>query len=133
MPSKPAKYGLKSWILADSETYYVSYVTMYTGKDTVNNRGDRGLGEHVVLQATQSVPPGRNVTTDNFFTSISLARELKKRDLTLLGTIKTWRREIPKAVRNYQGRELYSSKFLYTTSDRNPIQLVSYKTKKTRL
>ena len=33
MPSKPSKYGLKFWILADSENYYASNVELYTGKD----------------------------------------------------------------------------------------------------
>ena len=38
---------------------------------------------------------GRNVTTDNFFTSTSLARTLKAKHTSIVGTISHTRREIP--------------------------------------
>ena len=38
---------------------------------------------------------GRNVTTDNFFTSASLAWTLKAKDTSIVGTISRTRREIP--------------------------------------
>ena len=71
-------------VLADAKPYYVSYASMYTGKDQTADHGSRSLGEQVVMNATRHVPEGRNVTTDNFFTCLSLARELRKRNLTLL-------------------------------------------------
>ena len=33
IPSKPAKYGLKFWLLCDSSSYYIYSMEMYTGKD----------------------------------------------------------------------------------------------------
>ena len=132
MPSKPARYGLKFWVLADAQSYYVSYASMYTGKDQTVNRGSRSLGEQVVMNATRHVSEGRNVTTNNFFTGLLLARELRKRNLSLLGTIRSHRREITLAVRSHHNRELYSSKFLFTTVDQTPIWLVSYKAKKNK-
>ena len=74
MPSKPAKYGLKFWVLADAQTYYVSYIATHTGKDKSVYRGTRSLGQQVVISATEHIPAGRNVTTDNFFTSLPLIR-----------------------------------------------------------
>ena len=38
---------------------------------------------------------GRNVTTDNFFTSASIARTLKANDASIVGTISRTRREVP--------------------------------------
>ena len=38
---------------------------------------------------------GRNVTTDNFFTSSSLARKLKAKDTSIVETVSHTRREIP--------------------------------------
>jgi len=38
---------------------------------------------------------GRNVTTDNFFTSANLARILKANDTGIVGTISRTRNEIP--------------------------------------
>ena len=85
------------------------------------------------MNATRHVPEGRNVTTDNFFTSLSLARELRKRNLTLLGTIRSHSWEIPSVVRSHHNRELYSSKFLFTTVDQTPVQLMSHKAKKNKV
>ena len=82
MPRKPAKYGLKFWVLADAQSYYVSYASMYTGKDQTADCGSRSLGKQVVINATRHVPEGRNVATDNFFTSLPLVRELRKQSLT---------------------------------------------------
>jgi len=41
---------------------------------------------------------GRNVTTDKFFTSTSLARTLKANDTSIVGTISRTRREIPEVL-----------------------------------
>ena len=133
MSSKPAKYGLKFWVLADAQTYHVSYIAMYTGKDTSVDRGTRSLGQQVVISATEHIPAGRNVTTDNFFTSLPLIRELLRRNLTLLEIIRSHRREISKEVRKPENRELYSSKFIFTTTVSIPIQLVSYKAKRIKV
>ena len=38
---------------------------------------------------------GRNVITDNFFTSSSLARKLKAKDMSIVETMSHTRREIP--------------------------------------
>jgi hypothetical protein len=37
----------------------------------------------------------KNVTTDNFFTSVDLANQLKSKKLTLVGTVKQNKGEIP--------------------------------------
>jgi hypothetical protein len=126
MPSKPAKYGLKFWILCDAETYYCSHIILYTGKD--DSRGDTSLGEHVVMSLSGHLfGTGRNITCDNFFTSLSLARSVSAKDLNLVGTVRGNRREVPPALRTVKGRELNSSVFCYTTDD---VQLVSYQAKK---
>ena len=52
-------------MLADAQSYYVSYELMYTGKDQTAARGPRSLGEQVVMNDTMQVSEGRNVTTDN--------------------------------------------------------------------
>ena len=125
MPSKPSKYGLKFWILADSFSYYISNVDLYTGKDDSRTTA---LGEHVVMKlSTHLYGSGRNITCDNFFTSLQLSRRLQTKQLSLVGTIRAHRREIPIPMRGYRGRELYSSLFAYTIED--SVQLVSYKAK----
>jgi hypothetical protein len=39
---------------------------------------------------------GRNITCDNWFVSVKLVQELMQRNLTLVGTIRSNKRDIPK-------------------------------------
>ena len=54
MPKKPNKFGIKVWMLADSETYFVPRFQIYLGEQTAENadendaEGARGLGFKVV-------------------------------------------------------------------------------------
>ena len=32
MPSKPTKCSLKFWVLANAQSYYISYASMYIGR-----------------------------------------------------------------------------------------------------
>ena len=77
---------------------------------------------------TQLVKPyynsGRNVTCDNFFTSISLAETLYANGLTLLGTMRKGRKEIPREFLSLQ-RPLHSTVFGY----KKPSLMLSYKAK----
>jgi hypothetical protein len=95
MPSKPAKYGLKFWCLCDAQTAYCLHMRPYLGTDHGATRAT-GLGKKVVLDLTEKLDAGRTVVTDNFFTSLELLRELRARNLGLIGTMRKNRREIPK-------------------------------------
>ncbi len=94
IPSKPAKYGLKFWITADSASCYYLNVQMYCGAS--DRQPNQSLGENVVIQQTEFLQgSGRNLTTDNFFTSLKLADELRARNMTLVGTMRANKQEIP--------------------------------------
>ena len=69
---------------------------------------------------------GRNVTVDNFFTSLCLAQKLSKKKMTLLGTMRKNRKELPPEFINAKGRETLSSIFAF----RDDGTLVSYCPKK---
>jgi hypothetical protein len=61
----------------------------------------------VLIQGT-----GRKLTTDNWFTSIPLTLDLLKNDkLTLMGTLKKNKREIPPQFPNTQNRAINSAMF----------------------
>ncbi|KRZ73174.1 PiggyBac transposable element-derived protein 4, partial [Trichinella papuae] len=57
---------------------------------------------------------GNNVTCDNFFTSHELAMQLLKKKLTILGTIKKNKPELPQELLELRGRAVHSSKFVFT-------------------
>ena len=73
MPQKPAEFGIKFWMLCDALTYFVQRAFPYVGKEVK----EVGLGKHVTLSLMEPYKnTGHNVTTDNFFISLSLARKL---------------------------------------------------------
>ena len=68
------------------------------------------VGEQVVLQLTKPYrKTSRNVTTDNFFTSVNLAKTLKHRVISIVGTVNRIRKEIPKEIKKMK-KDLYTTK-----------------------
>lgn len=99
MPSKPDKFGIKFWLAADVDTKYLINGFPYLGKDS-QSQSNISLSEHVVLRLISPYEnKGRNVTTDNFFTTLKLAQTLKAKNTSLVGTVKRSRREIPLSVK----------------------------------
>lgn len=73
MPNKPNKFGIKFWLASDVSSKYVLNGFPYLGKDE-QQPSSMLLSEHAVLKLVEPYTGcGRNVTTDNFFTSMSLA------------------------------------------------------------
>ena len=115
LPNKPRKYGLKIMALTDARTHYFYNGYIYSGKES------DGLllthEERALLKPTQSVltlcrpifNSNRNVTADNWFSSIEVMDELKKRGLTYVGTLKQNKKEIPKEFLPNRIREEGSS------------------------
>ncbi|UYV71053.1 hypothetical protein LAZ67_8001550 [Cordylochernes scorpioides] len=96
IPNKPAKYGIKVFVLADSATYYFLTGKIYIGKDS-NYDPNFSVPTNVVLELVKPIEnTNRNITTDNWYTSYELAMELKKRNITLVGTLKKKKAIIPK-------------------------------------
>lgn len=95
MPSKPAKYGLKFWWINDSSTGYPLKFAIYTG--SADQSSGLGRGYDVVMSLiSKYYNTGRNLTIDNFFTSVELALQLLQKKITVLGTIRKNKRDVPK-------------------------------------
>ena len=56
---------------------------------------------------------GRNVTADNFFSSVELAEDLLDDDMTYVGTLRTNKRHIPETMKASRKSEEHSSLFGY--------------------
>lgn len=111
MPNKLDKFGIKFWMLCDAKTKFMCNAMLYLGKSD-ERAPDVNLGEHVVLKLSESyMKKGRNITTDNYFTSVKLARALKAQQTSLVGTVNRKRREIPHEVKAAKGHR-YSTVFL---------------------
>lgn len=79
MPKKPQKFGIKFWLAVDVNSKYIINGFPYLGKD--ETRTSTPLSEfkvsRVVLKLVEPyLNKGRNITTNNFFTSIPLAKKL---------------------------------------------------------
>ena len=80
----------------------------YVGRDGTRSRDERVSDQVVWRLLKPYLNKGRNVTTDNFFTSMKLATELQKYKTSLLGTVNRIRKEVP-AVVKYMKELLYST------------------------
>lgn len=124
MANKPDKFGIKFWILADVNSKYMCNGFPYLGKDDMRP-GDVRVSEHVVMKLAEPfLKKGRNITTDNFFTCVSLAEKLKSADTSLVGTVNKARKEIPRDVQ-YSKAPLYDTKIM----KHNSITLTVYQGK----
>lgn len=104
MPSKPEKYGIKIFWACDASNSYPLQGQLYTGKPTEGER-QTNIGERTVLDLVSPYKnSGRNVTTDNFFTSLQLARKLNSWNLTLVGTVRKNKRFLPANMQPHKDR-----------------------------
>ena len=85
MKSKPARYGIKIWAIADVATSYAWRLQIYNRRAPGHPK-ETNQGMRVVLELTSGLV-GYTITTDNFFTSFNLADELLRRRCALVGTI----------------------------------------------
>lgn len=134
MPKKPKKYGIKVMCLADAKTSYLCNAYIYTGK------GSDGVGLSET-EKNHSIPTqslirlckniegtNRNVTADNWFSSIDGVEELGKRKLTYVGTLKKDKRCIPLEFLPNNNRPVVSTLYGF----RNDLTVLSFVPKKNR-
>ena len=126
MPNKPDKFGIKFWLASDVESKYIVNGFPYLGKDEMRPSAIP-LSDFVVLKLTEPFTGcGRNITTDNFFTSTSLATKLLSNRTTLVGTIRANKRELPKPAKQKKDNMARFSTHLYKS---NNCTLTIYKSK----
>ena len=81
MASKPDKYGQKYWLTVDKDSKYVANSFPYVGKDESRSTDER-VSDHVVMKLAEPyLKKEWNITTDNYFTSVKLAKLLKSKNI----------------------------------------------------
>ncbi|CAB3250201.1 unnamed protein product [Arctia plantaginis] len=105
IPNKPKKYGIKIPMMNDSGTNYMINAMPYIGKATNTN----GLpqGEYYLKELSRPIHgTNRNITCDNWFTSIPVSKSLlaEPYKLTIVGTVRSNKREIPEELKNTRSR-----------------------------
>ena len=95
-PQKSNKYGIKIYKLCTDSGYTWSY-RIYSGEERQIPGLDKP-GSVVISLCDELLNEGRLLFTDNWYTSIPLAKYLKQRRTDLCGTLRKNRRELPQQV-----------------------------------
>ncbi|XP_022911999.2 piggyBac transposable element-derived protein 4-like isoform X1 [Onthophagus taurus] len=127
IPSKPDKYGLKLVTMCDSRTFYMCSAKPYIGKEV--REGPFSIPTHYVLNLTKEIQgSNRNCTMDNWFSSLEVAEKLLELKLTMVGTLRKNKPDIPKQLVETKGKAVQSSMFVHNDQS----TLVSYVPKKNK-
>ena len=112
IPSKPAKYGVKIFALCDAKTYFTGNLEVYFGKQpTGPHEASNSPGDIVERLISHLKGTFRNLTMDNWYTSYTLAMSLLEDKITLVGTLKKNKREIPAEFLPNKQKPISSSMF----------------------
>lgn len=135
LPSKPVKYGLKVQCLVDARTHYIYNAYIYCGKgtdslkDLTETEKKFSIPTQAVIRLSKPIfGSRRNITGDNWYSSIELVDYLLKNGLTYVGTMKKNKREIPKEFLPSKTRPVGSTMYGFT-SDKTLISRVPKKNK----
>lgn len=134
MPKKPARYGIKIMCLTDARNNYFFNAYIYSGKgsDSISlSESEKKLKipTQAVIRLSKPIQKSnRNITADNWFSSIEVVQELQSRGLTYVGTLRKNQAEIPLCFQADKKREVNSS--LYGFSNKTTI--VSYVPKQSK-
>ena len=111
IPSKPGKYGIKVFWICDSTTSYPLKGEVYLGRQpgaAANANNVKDLVKRLVRPWQNT---GRNVTMDNYFTSTELATDLLAVRITIVGTMRKNRADIPPEMQADRQRVVQSTVF----------------------
>ncbi|XP_066253838.1 piggyBac transposable element-derived protein 4-like [Euwallacea similis] len=129
IPSKPAKYGIKMFVLVDAKTQYTFNLEPYVGCQPEGPYKQNNSTENIVLRLVYPVErTNRNITAENWFSSVSLVKKLlTEKRLTYVGTMRKNKREIPVEFLPKKERKEYTSLFGF-----QDLIIVSYCSKKNK-
>lgn len=125
--NKPAKYGIKIYAVADSKTFFTVNMEIYPARQPEGPfKIDNDVSAVVKRVAAPILNGGRNLTMDNFYTSVPLANDLYNNyRTTVVGTIRKNKPDLPSEITNITGRPKCSSLFAFG-KDPNKSTIVSY-------
>ena len=119
MPSKPHKYGVRIYWICEAESGFALQGLIYTGK-----REGEGIHHNLAFDIVKELTvkfydTSCNIVCDNYFTSRDLAIFLLSKSLTILGTIRSHRKEIPKYIKSVQNRNVYDTRAVCAMSTKS--------------
>ncbi|XP_046670964.1 piggyBac transposable element-derived protein 4-like [Homalodisca vitripennis] len=129
IPSKAAKYGIKIYALASASNLLANLEVYVYSQPDGPYRVSNSANDLVLRLVEPVVGSNRNISLGNWFVSLQLAVTLlKEKSLTLVGTIRGNRREVPQNFLADKDREVHTSLFGY----HEKATLVSYVPRKNK-
>lgn len=114
IPSKPGKYGIKIFWLRDSTNSFPLAGEIYLGKQPGAVRAPANFAADLVMRLSQTWHnQGRNITGDNFFTSIELTERLLAVRTTYVKALRNYKADIPRELLPNKQKPVESSLFCY--------------------
>ena len=102
IPTKRARFGIKSFEICESSSGYIWSFFVYTGKDTVYHpdvAADSPIGSKVIYTLVNSLfGKGYCISMDNFFSSPQLYNMLCDNNTDSVGTLSANRNGVPKEI-----------------------------------
>ena len=138
--SKPANYGLLFKSINAVRYSYTFLTTPYCGKPrdqptVYYTPGTKNVAKCLVMQLQKYVNIyGRNISFDQLYTCISLAKRLLSNNITCVGTLQANRKGIPMELKSTSGRQPLSYKcFWENKNEKLVLHSYAVKTKSTGL
>lgn len=113
-PSKPGQYRIKIFLICDSRTKYMLSGIPYLGREATQLQA-QDVGHQYTKDLTAPYHhTNRNVTTDSWFTSVPLVTDLLHNcGMTLVGTLRADKKEIPQEMKETSTKRTGSSAFVF--------------------
>lgn len=107
IPKKPAKYDIKLVLICDSQTSFMLSAIPCLGKQATRSREGVIFGDYFTMELTKPYHgTHRNVTTDNWLTSVPLISDLLNNcGMTLVGTVRGNKAEISQEMKTKKTRQ----------------------------
>ena len=122
--SKRARYGIKAYVLAESETGYVYDHHIYTGEEQQNAiLVGLSITENFLLSLMRSIlDVGYKLYIDNYYNSPSLTQWLLVFKTHVCGTLRSNRKGVPKMVqKTTANKKLKKGQFVFYSNEKSMV------------
>lgn len=100
IPKKRARFGMKGYVMAESDTGYVARYTLYQGRDRENADIGQGVAHKITMDMMDGLLNlGHELIMDNWYSSPILMKELYENGTYAYGTLRSNRKHVPKDIK----------------------------------